>query len=152
MKKQILTLIITLFIFTLVRAQDTAKGNTPAKAVVKAKTKKVRQVDTAAISALENNLEDLKTITAAITSNIDSCDNLDQIKRYANMIQQIADTLQDHINPIFRDFNTLHPTQYMPIKNIADLTDRMIESSSVVKAKKVNQQIKAEYANLVKAQ
>ena len=150
MTRRVLSLIITLFMFTAVQAQDTAHGK--AQAQVKPKAKKTRQIDTATIAALENNLEDLKTITAALTANIDSSDNLDQIKRYANMIQQIADTLQDHINPIFRDFNTLHPTQYVPIKNIADLTDRMIECKNTAKAKKVNQQIKLEYANLLKAQ
>jgi len=122
-------------------AQQAAKPS--AKTAVKG--------DTNGMADIEDRLDDFKTITSDITGKLNRCGNLDSIKRLVSIVNQISDTILSHIAPIFDGFYAKHPEQYPALKNISDLTDRILDCKKVDKAKKYSQQMGVEYTNLTKA-
>jgi|GEM_PF-2078897 len=113
--------------------------------------KKIAKGDTTGMADIEDRLDDFKTITGDITNKLNKCGNLDSIKRFVSIVNQLSDTILNHIAPIFDGFLMQHPEQYPSLKNISDLTDRMLDCKKIDKAKKYSQQLGMEYTNLAKA-
>jgi hypothetical protein len=115
------------------------------------KTVRSKQGDTNGVADIESRLVDFKVIAEAMTTNMSKCGNLDSLKRFAAIMQTVDDTILNHIAPIFDGFNSVHPDQYDPLKNINDLVDRIVSTKDLVKAKKNTDKILVEYNNLLKA-
>jgi hypothetical protein len=121
------------------------------KTEAQANFKQPKNVDTTGMANIEGKLDLLKTIVNDITQRITNCSALDSIKMSVFSVGDIAGSIINDMIPVFDNFNALHPEQYEPVKNIADLSDLMIKAKDIAKVKKYNQKMITEYNNLVKA-
>jgi hypothetical protein len=137
MKKSAATIFATIVLFTAVHQKSYAQ--------------KIRTSDTVGVADIEDRMDDLKIIAESMTTGMSACGNIDSLKRFAAILQQVDDTLINHINPIFNGFNILHPEQYEPMKNMHDLADLILDTRNLSKAKKYGDKMVIEYNNLMKA-
>ncbi len=107
--------------------------------------------DTTGLASIEARLGDFELILKENTDKVATDSNLGRIKILTNVDVAVGDTLLNHIVPIFDGYNTLHPEQGQALKNICDLSDNILGTKSLQKAKKFNQQIQKEYVKLVQA-
>jgi hypothetical protein len=110
-----------------------------------------RLADTNGIADVESSIADIEPFLQSLTSRIPACGNLDSIRFMVSPVVLLGDTLLNHVVRIYDGFNALHPQQYIPIENISDDLDHLMETKSLDKAKKYNQKIILEYNNLLKA-
>lgn len=140
MKKGIELIILSVIILVFCAHSYAQQGN-----------KKTKLPDTNGLANIEGRLDDFKPIVQNMAGKIDKCGGLDTIKQYASILEQISDTIMNHMVPIFDGFYALHPDQYQPLKNISDLSENILKSKDIIKAKKYDQKIMIEYASLIKA-
>jgi hypothetical protein len=107
--------------------------------------------DTTGLAEVESKLDLFKPIVQDMTNKINACNSLDTIKLYASLIEQIDDTLINHLVPIFNGYSTLHPDQYQPLKDLQDLSNSIMDTKKLDKAKKYGLKLGPVYDQLVKA-
>ncbi len=107
--------------------------------------------DTTGLYDVESKLDLFKPIVQDMANKINACNSLDTIKLYASILEQIDDTLINHLVPIFNGYSTLHPDQYQPLKDIQDLTNDIIDTKKLDKAKKYGLKLSPAYEQLIKA-
>jgi len=107
--------------------------------------------DTSGLYDVEYKIDLFKGIVQDMTIKINACNSLDTIKMYAALVQQIDDTLINHLVPIYQGFSTLHPDQYQPLKDIQDLSDNIMDTKKLDKAKKYGLKLGPVYDQLMKA-
>ncbi|HXB12109.1 MAG TPA: hypothetical protein VNZ45_09005 [Bacteroidia bacterium] len=107
--------------------------------------------DTTGLYEVESKIDLFKPIVQAMSSKINACNSLDTIQLYASVMEQIDDTLINHLVPIFNGYSTLHPDQYQPLKDIQDLTNNILDTKKLDKAKKYGLKLPPAYDLLMKA-
>ncbi len=107
--------------------------------------------DTTGLAGIEARIGDFKLVLKDDSDKMATLTNLDNIKILTNIHLAIGDTLLNHISKIFDGYNTLHPDQGQAIKDICDLSENILGTKSLTKAKKYNQLIEKEYSKLVNA-
>lgn len=136
--KLIGAIMVTLFVFQM-GAHAQQKG------------KQAKLPDTNGFADIESRLNDFKFLAQEFIGKINRSGSLDSIKQFAVVLDQMSDTLINHMAPIFDSFNNLHPQQYIPLRNISDISDAIIKTKDINKAKKYGQKMSIEYSNLEKA-
>ena len=107
--------------------------------------------DTTGLYDVESKIDLFKPIVQQMTDKINACNSLDTLKLYAQVLEQIDDTLINHLVPIFQGYSTLHPDQYQPLKDIQDLSNNILDTKKLDKAKKYGLKLTPAYQELIKA-
>ena len=107
--------------------------------------------DTTGLAEVESKIDLFKPLVQNMAEKINACNSLDTVKLYASVLEQIDDTLINHLVPIFNGYSTLHPDQYQPLKDIQDLTNGIIDTKKLDKAKKYGLKLQPAYDQLIKA-
>src|SRR5581483_6310022 len=90
--------------------------------------------DTNGMAKIESDIEDFKPFVQGLTSRVPQCSSLDSIRFMASPVVLLGDSLLNHIARIFDGFYALHPQQYIPIENISDNLDHIMDTKTLEKA------------------